>query len=76
MLLETPLCWQNTEKVTPRVYRRSILRGNKGPVWSISVAAVYSERKFLTLKRCSILVKASPDRRIQKQAWTRFNWRL
>ncbi len=31
-LAETPLRWQNTEKVTPRLYSRSILYGNKGPI--------------------------------------------
>ncbi len=41
--LETPLCWQNIEKVTSKLYSRSILHGNEGPIWSISVAAVYSE---------------------------------
>ncbi len=42
---ETPLCWQNTEKVTPRLYSRSILYGNKGHIGSISTAAVYSDCK-------------------------------
>ncbi len=42
---ETPLCWQNSEKVTPRLYSHSILHGNKGSIWSISVAAMYSECK-------------------------------
>ncbi len=42
---ETPLCWQNTGKVTPRLYSRSISHGNKEHIWSISVAALYSERK-------------------------------
>ncbi len=37
---ETILCWQNTEEVTPRLYSHSILHANKGPIWSISVAAV------------------------------------
>ncbi len=40
-----PLCWQNTEKVTPRLYLSLILHGNKGPIWSIFVAVVYSECK-------------------------------
>ncbi len=42
---EPPLCWQNTEKVTPRLYSRSILYGNRGPIWLISAAAVCSQRK-------------------------------
>ncbi len=41
---ETPLCWQNTEKVIPRLYSRSIVHGNKMPIWSVSVAVMYSER--------------------------------
>ncbi len=41
-LPETPSCWQNTEKVTPSLYLCSILHNNKGPIWSISVAAMYS----------------------------------
>ncbi len=58
---ETPLCWQNTEKVIPRLYSHSIVHGNKGPIWSNSVAAMYSEskvtqNKFLTLRKCGILV--------------------
>ncbi len=40
---ETPLCWQNTEEVTPRLYSRSILHDNKGFIWSISIAAKYGE---------------------------------
>ncbi len=40
---ETHLYRQNTEKVTPRLYSRSISHGNKGPIWSIPVAVVYSD---------------------------------
>ncbi len=56
---ETPLCQQNTEKITPRLYSRSILYGNKGPIWSISVAAMYSERKA-----ASALIQPSDFRRL------------
>ncbi len=49
---ETPLCWQNTEEVISRVYSHSILCGNKGPIWSISIAAMYSECK-VTQKQVS-----------------------
>ncbi len=42
---ETSLCWQNTEKVTSMLFSHSILHGNKGPIWFISVAAMYSECK-------------------------------
>ncbi len=41
------LCLQNIEKVTPMLYSHSILHGNKGPIWSISVAATYSECKAM-----------------------------
>ncbi len=71
----TPLCWQNIEKFTPRPYSRLILHGNKGPIWSISVAAVHRERKAAQkqiplLRRCGILVNAEPDRRVRKHART------
>ncbi len=36
---ETLLCWQNTEKATPRLYLCTILRGTKVPIWSISVTS-------------------------------------
>ncbi len=73
-LPETPLRWQNTKKFTPSLYSHSILHGNNGPIWSISVATMYSEHKG-TQKKVS-LVKASPDRRIQKRAQMRSNQRL
>ncbi len=64
---ETSLCWQNTEKVTPRLNLRSIIHGNRGFIWSISlqlctVSVKRCKNKFPTLRRCGILVKASPDR--------------
>ncbi len=40
-----PQLWQNTEKVTARLYSYSILHGNNGPIQLISVTAVYSECK-------------------------------
>ncbi len=43
---ETLLRWQNTEKVTPRFYSRSILQGNKGPhLINFCCSRLYSERK-------------------------------
>ncbi len=39
---ETLLRKQNTEKITSRLYSRSILHNNKGPIWSISVTVIYS----------------------------------
>ncbi len=41
-----------SREVTPRLYSHSTLHGNEGPIWSISVAAMYSECKGLcTLAR-------------------------
>ncbi len=56
-----PQCWQNTEKVIPRPYSRSIVHGNKRAIWLVSVAAMYSEpevtqNKFPTFRKCGILV--------------------
>ncbi len=38
-------CWQNT--VTPMLSSHSILPGKKGPIWSISISAMYSECKAM-----------------------------
>ncbi len=59
---QIPLCWQNTEKVTPRFYSHLIIHGNKGPIWSISVAAMYSEckateNKFPTHRRRDTILR-------------------
>ncbi len=58
---ETSTCWQNTEKVILRLHSRSILHGNKRPIWSVSVATMYIEpevtkNKFPTFRKCGILV--------------------
>ncbi len=47
MVKKLPLCWQNTEKITPSFYSPLILHGNRGPIWSISIAAVCSEYKAI-----------------------------
>ncbi len=46
-LPETPLCWQNTKKVTPGIYSHLILHSSKELFWLISVTAIYSEYKAM-----------------------------
>ncbi len=75
-LPETPLYWLNIKKVTPRLYSHSILRGNKGLIWSTSIVTMYSECKTIQKQvphsqKVWQLVKASSDRHVQKWAQMR-----